>query len=88
MPHTDRRDYYVTMVRAKRTAYLAGPFAAHTEALALVEPARHMACDLDQWAWFDLFGTASRPYDAANPIGKLNERLGVIHRAPGENNSL
>lgn len=69
------RDYYVTMIRGKRTAWLAGPFATHGEALALVPAARQLASQIDPWSDFDAFGTASLPKCDGNPIGKLNSRL-------------
>lgn len=82
MPRTDVCDYYVSIVRDRRKGLLAGPFATHTQALANVDRARAKACDLDQWAWFDLFGTMSLPFNLANPTGKLNERLGIVPRPP------
>ncbi len=77
MPHTDVRDYYVTMVRGKRVAWLAGPFGTHTEALTRVDDAKREACRLDAWADFDAFGTSSLPRDPRNPKGKLNSHLGI-----------
>jgi hypothetical protein len=82
MPHTEPRDYYVSLRRGSRTALLAGPFATHTEALAMVDTAVKLANELDQWAWFDPFGTMSLPRAANNPVGKLNDRLGIISRCP------
>jgi hypothetical protein len=82
MPHTEPRDYYVSLRRGKRTALLAGPFKTHTEALATVDRAVKMANELDQWAWFDAFGTMSLPRDAGNPIGRLNDRLGILAPPP------
>jgi hypothetical protein len=70
------------MRRGKRTALLAGPFVTHTEALATVDRANAKACEVDQWAWFDLFGTMSLPRSATNPIGKLNALLGIAARCP------
>lgn len=80
MPRTDILDYYVSIVRDKRRGLLAGPFATHTEALANVSAATAAASDVDPQAWFDLFGTCSLPRDLANPMGTLNERLGVVPR--------
>lgn len=80
MPHTEPRDYYVSLVRDKRVALLAGPFATHTEALDHVDPAWAKAEEIDPFAWFDLCGTCSKPRDASNPIGKLNAHLGVTPR--------
>lgn len=83
MPRTDICDYYVSIVRSpKQRGLLAGPFNTHTEALANVDRARDKACEVDQWAWFDLFGTVSLPRAAANPMGKLNMHLGVVTRPP------
>lgn len=78
MPHhTDSRDYYVSVQRDNRRALVAGPFATHTEALALVDKAREVACGLNSWHDFDAFGTASLPRSDTNPPGKLNTHLGV-----------
>ena len=71
------RDYYVTLQRGSSTAWLAGPFATHDEALAMVDRAVKHANELDEWAHFDLFGTCSLPRVAGNPIGKLNSQLGL-----------
>jgi hypothetical protein len=83
MPHTEPRDYYVSIVRStKQRGLLAGPFMTHTEALGMVEQAKRLACELDTWADFDAFGTMSLPRDVGNPFGKLNQRLGVVPRLP------
>lgn len=71
------RDYYVTMLRGRRVAYLAGPFPSHAEALAVVGAARTEACSIDLWADFDAFGTASMTRSPSNPVGKLNSKLGI-----------
>lgn len=80
MPHTDVRDYYVTMRRGEakpRTAWLAGPLPSHTMALELVGPASALARQIDIWADFDSFGTASMPRAADNPVGRLNIQFGI-----------
>ena len=84
MTRTDRCDYYVSLIRDKRVALLAGPFATHTEALATVDRAREEAEKVDPRAWFDPCGTCSLPYSSANPYGKLNQRLGIVARPPLE----
>lgn len=71
------RDYYVSLVRGLRTALLAGPFAVHADALAMVASAVKLANELDQWSHFDAFGTLSLPRYPWNPKGKLNLQLGV-----------
>ncbi len=87
MPRTDRRDYYVSLIRGKRVALLAGPFATHTDALATVDAAREAAYAVDSRTWFDLIGTSSLPYLSTNPCGKLNQQIGVIARPPSESAS-
>jgi hypothetical protein len=86
MPRTDVLDYYVSLRRADpagtRTALLAGPFATHTEALAMVDRAKDEAERADPRAFWDAHGTCSLPRDVGNPFGKLNQRLGVVPRLP------
>ena len=86
MCRTDALDYYVSLRRADpagtRTALLAGPFATHTEAIAMVGRAKDEAERCDPRAFWDAHGTCSLPRDAANPAGKLNGRLGVVPRCP------
>lgn len=80
MPHTEPRDYYVNLKRGSRMALLAGPFETHTEALETVARAVLEANLVDAWSSFDPYGTCSLPRAAGNPLGKLNERLGVVPR--------
>jgi hypothetical protein len=75
------RDYYVTIVRDRRVGWLAGPFAEHGAALAMVEPARAAAEAVDPFTVFDAFGTASVA-SGRGPRGALNARLGVSDRVP------
>lgn len=76
MSASEAREFYVSMQRCERTAYLAGPFTTHTEALILVDSARREACAVDAWAHFDAFGTCSLP-SGSGALGKLNDRLGI-----------
>lgn len=80
MPHTEPRDYYVSLRRGSRYALLCGPFASHTEALAWVKPATDEAERVDPRACWDLHGTCSLPRSAGNVVGKLNAALGVVPR--------
>ena len=77
MPITLREEpsFYASVVDAGRLGLLAGPFTTHEEALAMVEPARRLACELNDWAWFYGFGTV-RMKNGHRP-GVLNERLGL-----------
>lgn len=85
MPHTEPRDYYVTLRRqAKprpRTAFLAGPFATYGEAAALVKRAAAEAEKIDPWVHFDARGVSSLPVSLANPPGRLNSQIGVTPRS-------
>ena len=74
------RDYYVSLIHGSRTALLAGPFATHAEALALVQDAAAEAERIDPRAWFDAHGTCSLPRASCNPAGKLNAALGAVPR--------
>ncbi len=81
LPDGHSKKFYVTMIRDKRTARLAGPFDRHEDALANVEPARKLANEVDPWSEFDAFGTAS--FTAAeHRAGTLNERLGIGQPVP------
>jgi hypothetical protein len=73
---TKTKKFYVTMVRDKRVAWLAGPFDKHEDALAHVEPARKAANEVDPWSEFDAFGTAHREAEQ-HPPGVLNRKLGI-----------
>ena len=69
--------YYVTAYHTPRRHYwLAGPFATHEEALAMVDAARREASRRDCWMDVAAYGTArvkAPPY----PVGQLNAALGV-----------
>lgn len=82
MPHTEPRDYFVSIVRGDRRGLLAGPFATHTEALAMVDAARAEAQRVDPWADFDSFGTCSLPAGSGKR-GVLNERLTICATSLG-----
>jgi hypothetical protein len=72
---SESRDYYVTMVRGKRVAWLLGPYPTHNEALALVDAGKRLASAVDPWSDFDAFGTSSLPCLPTNPRGVLNSKL-------------
>lgn len=78
---SDEKDYYVSMIRDRRYALLAGPFATHEEALAMVIPVKREAHRLDQWTDFDSFGTCSKPRDPRNKDGWLNVWVGAKTRS-------
>lgn len=72
--------FYVTLIRDdKRIAWLAGPYATHEEALALVDRAWAKACDLDSRCHFYARGTTSitRPTDRLSdfPRGRITHLL-------------
>lgn len=75
--HPAGAHYYVSVVDAGRTGLLAGPFATHGEALALVGRAREEAKKVTGgWSHFYSFGTVAMANEYTKP-GLLNERLGV-----------
>lgn len=72
--------YYVTLIRDdKRVAWLAGPYATHEQALALVDRAWLKACEVDPRCHLDARGTASitRPTDRLSdfPRGRITHLL-------------
>lgn len=80
---SEAKDYYVSMIRGeakKRYALMAGPFATHAEALAMVDPVRKEAERLDPKTHFDYFGTCSKPRDRDNKHGWLNVYVGAKPR--------
>lgn len=66
--------FYVTLRRGGRTAFLAGPFDTHAEALNIEQRTRDEACKADRDAHFDTIGTAR--VHSRRP-GVLNARLGL-----------
>lgn len=77
---TEARDYYVSMIRDSKYSLMAGPFATHEEALAMVEPVRVEAYRLDSFTHFDMFGTCSKPFSPDNKPGWLNTYVGATPR--------
>lgn len=75
---TRERDYFVSLIRDKRTALLAGPFKTHADALAQVVAARAAAGQVDPWSDFDAIGTCSLPLGSGH-VGKLNKQIGATH---------
>lgn len=68
--------FYVSVADAGRVGLIAGPFATHAEALAMVEPARTEAEKANAWAAFYAFGTV-RMAEGYTAPGVLNGRLGL-----------
>lgn len=79
MPHTEPRDYYVSVIDGARRSLLAGPYPTHTAALAAVDATNRIACDIDPRAHWYAFGTASLPAGSGR-VGTLNARLGLTSR--------
>ncbi len=69
-----RKGYYVTLRDGPRTAWLAGPYETHREALDMVEPVYALALKIDPYVWFMARGTSSIISDNL-PIGRLNKLL-------------
>ena len=56
------RDFYVTVIDGPRTGFLLGPYDTHKEALDKVDRGRQLAQEVNDWAWFYAYGTASAPH--------------------------
>lgn len=71
--------FYVTIVRAEKRGFLAGPFADKDAADKMVRPASDKAIKLDPWARFDAFGVTkiSLPIGRVFPAGVLNRQLEI-----------
>ena len=63
--------YYVTMIRGRRVAWLAGPYDTHAEALERVDEAKRRACEINCWHDFDEFGTARTTRNITTKFGKM-----------------
>lgn len=66
--------YYVSVVDGGRFNVLAGPYGTHKEAIAMVDPTRAIANELDARSHFYGFGTV-RMKDGYNKPGMLNKYL-------------
>jgi hypothetical protein len=67
--------FYVTSQRGSRTALLLGPYSTGADALTDVDAGRDLACQVDEFAWFDGYGVTqvtARP-GRVLPRGKLND---------------
>jgi hypothetical protein len=77
---TERRAFYVTIIRDRRVGWLFGPIADHGLAISLVPYMRDVMQRFDPFTTFDSFGTSSivrnsddtRPF----PIGQINHIVG------------
>lgn len=77
-PDTKPGNYYVTVRREDGDfRCLAGPYRDdHAAALAMVDRANKLACEIDARAHWYSYGTVRTDYSYDRP-GILNERLGI-----------
>lgn len=76
-PDSGPGPYYVSARDGPTTFWLlAGPFATHAEALALVERTRQVACEDEPRAFWYSFGTC-RMKDGTTKPGSANHVLGI-----------
>lgn len=73
---------YVTVRSGTRTGALVGPFATCEQAEGYLQPAINAAREVDQWAHFFDYGTASIP--GYSRPGSLNAHVGY---APADTGS-
>lgn len=85
MTGAPQEGFYVTIRRATKTGFLLGPYPAEEGARTNVDRARDAAVEVDEWAWFDSFGTARVTLGPGRvlPPGLLNARIG-LEAAPAE----
>lgn len=76
--HTTEAQYFASVVDAGRTGLLAGPFATHPEALAVVPTVRALAERRDPWSHFYAFGTVAMPA-GCEATGLFNDQLSEVH---------
>lgn len=67
--HTDKARYYVSAIDGTKRYLIAGPYAAHAEALARVDAVKNYACDNDGRAHFMAWGTAGSDEIFKTPLG-------------------
>ena len=72
IPDQQPGQYYVSVVDGKKFGLLSGPYSSHAAALALVDRARRIATDLNDWAHFYSYGTV-RMADDFNQPGSLQK---------------
>ena len=71
-PDTKPGSYYVTAISGARYVKLLGPFFDdHAGALAMVDPVRVKACEVDPRAHFFAFGTARLVSDKPGSMNAL-----------------
>jgi hypothetical protein len=77
-PQVDERPgrYFVSVRDGKRRALLCGPFPTRREALAMVEPVRAKACEVDPRGPWYAYGTARLHDDEPERHGMLNRFFG------------
>jgi hypothetical protein len=74
--HHDGATYYASVISGTRVGLLAGPFADHAEALAILPRAKEAAEGVDPRAFWYAFGTLAR-LDGYDKPGVLNDLLGI-----------
>ena len=75
--------YYVTMIRDGKIGVLSGPYATHADALAQVEYAYDIACELDPRCAFDSRGTALIASDRPGALQRHGYPLDLASKAVG-----
>lgn len=75
--------HYVTVRSGARQGFLAGPFRTPMEAVALVARCQEDAGTIDPFAWGFSYLCSTLDGDNVYPLGRLNERLGLIEDSDG-----
>jgi hypothetical protein len=63
------KKFYVSAIDGSKKYLIAGPFEDHSRALAMVEPVRNRAYEINAKAWFMFWGTCSSEQQFKTPLG-------------------
>jgi len=66
------KKFYVSAIDGSKKYIIAGPFETHSRALAMVEPVRNRAYEINAKAWFMFWGTCSSETVIKTPLGTFD----------------
>ena len=70
--------FYVSAIDGSKKYLIAGPFENHSRALAMVEPVRNRAYEINAKAWFMSWGTCSTKEIIKTPLGAMDQTQGLF----------
>ena len=72
------KKFYVSAIDGSKKYLIAGPFEDHSRALAMVEPVRNRAYEINAKAWFMAWGTCSSETVIKTPLGTFDTTAEII----------